>query len=71
MAMRGFGRAFDFAIAEGRLALIGLRALGLVTVLVAVLRVGDFFSAAVLAAARDVGFRLAIGVLPFRSMRKG
>jgi hypothetical protein len=39
------------------------------------LRTGDFFCAAVRAAARDVGFFvgffLAIDVLPFRLVRKG
>jgi hypothetical protein len=34
--------------------------------LAAVLRAGDFFCAAVFAVARDVGFFLAIGVLPSR-----
>jgi hypothetical protein len=43
------------------LALIGFRAEDLARVL----RAGDFFRAAVFAAARDFGFRLAIDVLPY------
>jgi hypothetical protein len=39
--------------------------------LLAVLRAGDFFCAAVRLAARDVGFRLAIDVLPFNSIGRG
>ena len=53
-------------------ALIAFRDADFAAVLrVALLRGGDFFCAAVRAAARDVGFCLAIDVLPFRSMRKG
>jgi hypothetical protein len=44
------------------LALIGLRAVDLA----AGFRAGDFFNAAVFAAARDFGFCLAIEALPFR-----
>jgi hypothetical protein len=48
------------------------RAVDLAPVLLAtLLRAGDFFCAAVRVAARDVGFFLAIDVLPFRSIRKG
>jgi hypothetical protein len=59
--MRCLGRGFGFATADARLALIGFRA----EVFALVLRAGDFFSAAVFAAARDFGFFLAIDVLPF------
>ena len=53
-------------------ALMVFRDVDLAAVLLAaLLRAGDFFCAAVRAAARDVGFFLAIDVLPFRSMRKG
>jgi hypothetical protein len=55
------GRGFDFATADARLALIALRA----EVFALFLRAGDFFSAAVFAAARDFGFFLASDVLPF------
>jgi hypothetical protein len=47
------------------------RAVDLAAVLLAVLRAGDFFDAAVFAAARDFGFCLAIDALPFRMVRKG
>src|ERR1700737_426119 len=71
MAMRCFGRARlagacarPFALRS--LALIVFRAVDLVADLAAALRAGDFFCAAVRLAARDVGFCLAIDVLPFR-----
>src|SRR3981081_353242 len=69
MAMRCFGRARGLAAGSARaLALICFRAVDLAvllaTVLLAtVLRAGDFFCAAVRAAARDVGFFLAIPCL--------
>jgi hypothetical protein len=48
------------------------RDVGLAAVLRAMLLpAGDFFCAAVRAAAREVGFCLAIDVLPFRSTQKG
>jgi hypothetical protein len=62
-------------LAAGIARALVLRALALIVFrdvdLAAVLREGDFFCAAVRAAARDVGFCLAIDVLPFPSMRKG
>jgi hypothetical protein len=75
MAMRCFGRA---RLAEGcpralvlrSLALMVFRALDLAAVLLAMLLRGDFFCAAVRAAARYVGFCLAIDVLPFRVVEK-
>jgi hypothetical protein len=51
-----------------KLGALALRGLGLIAFraldVPAVLRVGDFFCAAVRAAARDLGFCLAIGCLP-------
>src|SRR5260370_24526741 len=81
MAMRCFGRARGFAAGSPRalasrsflrsLALICFRAVDLA----AVLRAGDFFCAAVRAAARGVGFFvgsfLAIHLLPFHLAREG
>src|SRR5256886_4953024 len=81
MAMRCFGRERLVGATTRPLLLIFFRAVGLAFVLAlvsaAALRAGDFFSAAVLAAAREpdvllavfFGFLLcflAIGVLPFR-----
>src|SRR6478609_10278977 len=67
MAMRCFGRA---RFAAGTPRALVLRSLALMIFravdLLAVLRGGDFFCAAVRAAARDVGFCLAIDVLPYR-----
>src|ERR1700733_12486568 len=70
MAIRCFGRlrlavgttrAFDFSFFRAEdLAAV------LTAVLVVALRAGDFFRAVVRLAAREVGFFLAIGVLPFR-----
>src|SRR4030088_2326626 len=65
MAMRCFGRTrltvgCARALVLRSLALIAFRAVDLA----AVLRAGDFFCAAVRAAARDVGFCLAIRCLP-------
>jgi hypothetical protein len=54
----GVARAYDFS---------GLRDVDLA----AGLRAGDFFCAAVRAAALDAGFCLAISCLPFRFARKG
>src|ERR1700736_160201 len=80
MAMRCFGRT-RFATGAPRalvsrpLDLTDFRVVDLATVLrggvlrAEILRAGDFFCAAVRAAARDVGFCLAIGVLPFGSER--
>src|ERR1700738_1467015 len=61
MAMRCFGRARFATGAPRALALIAFRAVDLAVCL----RGGDFFCAAALAAAREVGFCLAIDVLPF------
>src|ERR1700681_4834166 len=67
MAMRCFGRARLAGAGARPLALSFFRAVGLAAVLLAtVLRGGDFFCAAMRPAAREVGFCLAIGVLPFR-----
>src|ERR1700688_3614077 len=74
MAMRCFGRARFAGTARALVlrsfALIDLRAVDLA----AALRAGDFFWAAVLAAARAVGFFvgffLAIDVLPYRLSEK-
>src|SRR6266480_4652330 len=81
MAMRCFGRERLVGATTRPLLLIFFRAVGLALVLAlvlaAALRAGDFFSAGVLAAAREpdvfldvfFGFLpcfLAIGVLPFR-----
>ena len=65
-ALRGF-----CALAR-RAPSVFFRAVGLATVLLAAaFRAGDFFNAAALAAAREVGFFLAIAMLPFRMVGKG
>src|ERR1700704_2323510 len=64
MAMRCFGRA-RLAGTSRPLALSFFRAVDLAAVLWALLRAGDFFCAADFAAARALGFLLAIDALPF------
>lgn len=65
MAMRCLGHA-RLGVGTPRLALMVFRAMDLAAVLPGFFRAGDFFIAAVFAAARAVGFLLAMEAVSFR-----